>query len=74
MTHWKRVSAEDNAAAVKAVGAQHFTIGTDLGQTGNPSHPDGYQMFVQQLEKAGIARDDIDLMARVTPGKLLGSA
>jgi hypothetical protein len=74
MTHWKRVSAEDNAAAVKAVGAQHFLMGTDLGQTGNPSHPDGYQLFVQQLEKAGIATDDIDLMARVTPGKLLGSA
>jgi Family of unknown function (DUF6282) len=74
MTHWKRVSAEDNAAAVKAVGAQHFIMGTDLGQTGNPSHPDGYQMFVQQLEKAGIATEDIDLMARVTPGKLLGSA
>jgi microsomal dipeptidase-like Zn-dependent dipeptidase len=74
MTHWKRVSAEDNAAAVKAVGAQHFIIGTDLGQTGNPSHPDGYQMFVQQLEKGGISKDDINRMARGTPGKLLGIA
>jgi hypothetical protein len=59
---------------VKAVGAQHFIMGTDLGQTGNPSHPDGYQLFVQQLEKAGIAKDDIDLMASITTGKLLGSA
>ncbi|HXH12626.1 MAG TPA: DUF6282 family protein [Alphaproteobacteria bacterium] len=74
MTHWKRVSAEDNAAAIKAVGAQHFVLGTDLGQTGNPSHPDGYQMFVQQLEKAGIAKQDIDLIGRVTPGQLLGIA
>lgn len=74
MTHWKRVSAEDNAAAIKAVGAQHFIIGTDLGQTGNPSHPDGYQLFVQQLEKAGISKDDLTLMARGTPGKLLGIA
>lgn len=74
MTHWKRVSVEDNAAAVKAVGAQHFVIGTDLGQTGNPSHPDGYQLFVQQLEKAGVPQQEIDLMARVTPGTLLGLA
>jgi microsomal dipeptidase-like Zn-dependent dipeptidase len=74
MTHWKRVSAEDNAAAVKAIGAQHFVIGTDLGQTGNPSHPDGYQLFVQQLAKAGTPQPEIDLMARVTPGKLLGLA
>jgi hypothetical protein len=31
-------------------------------------------MFVQQLEKAGISTDDIGLMARGTPGKLLGIA
>jgi microsomal dipeptidase-like Zn-dependent dipeptidase len=74
MTHWKRVSVEDNAAAIKAVGAQHFVLGTDLGQTGNPSHPDGYQMFVQQLEKVGIAKQNIDQIARVTPGQLLGMA
>jgi hypothetical protein len=24
MPHWKRVSAEDNAAAIRAVGAHHF--------------------------------------------------
>jgi hypothetical protein len=46
MTHWKRVSAEDNAAAAKVVGAQHCIIGIDLGQTGNPSHPNGYELFV----------------------------
>jgi microsomal dipeptidase-like Zn-dependent dipeptidase len=74
MTHWKRVSTEDNAAVIKAVGAQHFVLGTDLGQTGNPSHPDGYQMFVQQLGNAGIATQDIDLIARVTPKQLLGIA
>ncbi|HSF32501.1 MAG TPA: hypothetical protein VLK82_18775 [Candidatus Tectomicrobia bacterium] len=74
MTHWKRVSAEDNAAAVKAIGAQHFAIGSDLGQTGNPSHPDGYQMFVEQLQKAGISKNDIDLKGQGTPGKLLGIA
>jgi hypothetical protein len=74
MTHWKRVSAEENAKVVKAVGAQHFLIGTDLGQTGNPSHPDGYQVFVQSLEKAGLSPEDLDVMARTTPRALLGIA
>jgi hypothetical protein len=74
MTHWQRVSAEDNAAAAKAGGAQHLLIGTALGQTGNPSHPDGYRLFGQQLDKAGLATADLDLMARGTPGKLLGLA
>lgn len=69
-----QVSAENNATAVKAVGARHFIISTDLGQPGNASHTDGYQIFVQQLERAGIVKQDIDLMARVTPGNLLGIA
>jgi hypothetical protein len=39
-----------------AAGAQHLIVGTDFGRTGNPSHLDGYQLFVQQLEAAGIAK------------------
>ncbi|HEY8368111.1 MAG TPA: DUF6282 family protein [Thermodesulfobacteriota bacterium] len=74
MSHWKRVTPEDNAKAIKAVGAEHFVLATDLGQVGNPSHPDGYQFFVQQLLAAGVTREEIDLMARVTPGRLLGLA
>jgi predicted metal-dependent phosphotriesterase family hydrolase len=74
MTHWKRVSAEDNAKVIKAGAAEHFIIGTDLGQTGNPSHPDGYQLFVQELDKAGISQEQIDMMARTTPKTLLGIA
>jgi hypothetical protein len=31
-------------------------------------------MFVQQLEKVGIAKQNIDQIARVTPGQLLGMA
>ena len=73
MTHWKRVTPEDNVRAVREVGAERFVLGTDLGQVGNPSHPDGYQFFVQQLLGAGLSREEVDLMARVTPGRLLGT-
>lgn len=74
MTHWKRVTPEDNVRVVKAIGPDRFVLGTDLGQVGNPSHPDGYQFFVQQLLGAGLSRDEVAPMARVTPSRLLGVA
>ena len=57
--------------AIKEVGAQHFVLGTDLGQTGNPSHADGLQMFVSELMAQGITKDQIKLMGRETTGALL---
>jgi predicted metal-dependent phosphotriesterase family hydrolase len=43
-----------------------------LGQTGNPTHPDGLLKFVIGLKKAGIDQGDLDLMMKKNPAKLLG--
>jgi len=71
MHHTARVEIKDTAARVKAVGAQHFVLGTDLGQAGNPTPADGLQMLVAGLMKEGITRDQIATMGRETPGSLL---
>jgi hypothetical protein len=71
MHHTARVDVSDTAARVKAVGAQHFVLGTDLGQAGNPTPADGLQMLVAGLLKEGITRDQIQTMGRETPGSLL---
>jgi hypothetical protein len=49
---------------VKEIGAQNFILATDLGQTGNPSPADGLQLFVADLMKAGVSKDDITKMGR----------
>jgi hypothetical protein len=72
MTHWKNVSAKDNAEAIKQVGAQHFVVGTDLGQTGNPSHIDGMKSMVAGLKANGITDAQIKMMARDTIAAMLG--
>lgn len=72
MQHWKQISIADMAKAIKEVGAKHFILASDLGQTGNPIHPDGYKMLVGGLKKEGISQDDIDLMMKKNPAKLLG--
>jgi len=71
MRHWKRVPLADTARCIKSVGAQHFVLGTDLGQTGNPTPADGLQMFVAGLMAEGITRDQIETMGREIPGALL---
>ena len=71
MSHWKNVSVKDNAEAIKAVGAQHFVLGTDLGQTGNPSHIDGMKAMVAGLKANGITDDQIRLIARDNAAAML---
>ena len=72
MRFWHQVPIADMAAAITAIGAEHFILATDLGQAGNPSHPDGYKLLVAGLKDAGIAQDRIDLMMKTNPAKLLG--
>ena len=72
MTHWKNVSAKDNAEAVKQIGSQHFVVGTDLGQTGNPSHIDGMKSMVAGLKANGITDAQIKVMTRDNVAAMLG--
>jgi hypothetical protein len=71
MRHSPRVPAAVTAARIKSVGAQHFVLGTDLGQAGNPTPADGLQVFVAGLQKEGISREQIQTMGREVPGALL---
>src|SRR5690242_14918632 len=71
MTHWRHVKVEETAAAVKEIGADNFVLGTDLGQTGNPSPADGLQLFVADLMKAGVGKEDVAKMGREVTGSLL---
>lgn len=71
MRHSPRVPPAATAACIKSVGAQHFVLGTDLGQAGNPTPVDGLQMFVAGLQAEGISREQIQTMGREVPGALL---
>jgi hypothetical protein len=71
MRHSPRVSPAVTAACIKSVGAEHFVLGTDLGQAGNPTPADGLQIWVAALQAEGISREQIQTMGRETPGALL---
>jgi Family of unknown function (DUF6282) len=71
MQHWREVKVQETAAAIKEVGTQNFILATDLGQTGNPSPADGLQLFVTDLMKAGVSKDEVMKMGREVTGNLL---
>ncbi len=71
MRHSPRVSIAETAARIRSVGAQHFVLGTDLGQTGNPTPADGLEMFVTGLGAEGISAAQIQTMGREVPAALL---
>ena len=47
-------------------------LSSDLGQAGNPLHPDGLEAFFQALRGQGFSVAEIDRMAKTNPAKLLG--
>ncbi len=65
------LTIEGMAAAIQQIGAKNFIISSDLGQAGNPLPPDGLGKFVKLLMEAGISRDEINLMIKTNPGRLL---
>lgn len=71
MRHWRRVKVQETAEVIRAIGASHFVLGTDLGQFGNPTPADGLQIFVTELMEEGISKEEIVLMGQEVTGSLL---
>jgi len=72
LTHWNQVNAKNVAQAIKEIGAKSLVISSDLGQSGNMTHPDGIEAAIAAMKKEGISDGDIDLMMRKNPARLLG--
>lgn len=72
---WVKLDSELAQAYVKAireVGPESCVLSSDLGQPGNPLHPDGLLQLYQFLHSHGFSVSEIDRMAKTNPAKLLG--
>ena len=63
---------EDYASAIRDLGAEAFVMSSDLGQEGNPVHPEGLRAYVRAMRDAGVPDEEIDVMTRRNPARLLG--
>lgn len=68
----KEFEFADYAKAIRAVGVDHCILSSDMGQPGNPLHPDGLQLFFAGLHEQGFSQNEIDQMSKVNPAQLLG--
>ncbi len=69
---YKESSFQDYARAIRSVGVEHCILSSDMGQPGNPLHPDGLVALFDGLRKEGITQAEIDRMAKENPARLLG--
>ena len=67
-----KASFRDYADAIRAVGAASCILASDLGQVGNPLHPDGLAAFFAALAREGIPEADIGRMSKINPARALG--
>lgn len=66
-----RVDVQEMSRYIKAVGAEHTILATDMGQSFSPTPPDGFRWFILSLKKASITDAEIDIIARRNPARLL---
>lgn len=59
-------------AWIQAIGPEHSTLGSDLGQMNNPLPTDSFRKIVTRLLERGVAEDQIRSMVSRNPAELLG--
>lgn len=60
------------ADAIRRIGPQFCILSSDLGQAGNALPPDGFGAFLVALRARGFTEQDMDLMSKKNPARLLG--
>lgn len=68
----QKLEMREYAEAIRAVGPASCILASDLGQAGNPLHPDGLAAFFAGLMREGFSAADIDRMAKTNPARALG--
>jgi len=68
----KRIDPEKVAESIRSVGVEHCILSTDFGQVYNPPLSEGMRMFIAIMAAKGFSSEEIQIMVKQNPGKLLG--
>jgi len=66
------LTSADYAKAIRAMGVDSCILASDLGQVGNPLHPDGLVSFFEALRQEGFTAAEIARMSQDNPARALG--
>jgi hypothetical protein len=66
------MSPEKIAGLVKTIGIEHCVLGTDFGQMFNPPPTEGFRMMLTLLLKFGLSEEELRVLVKLNPAKILG--
>ena len=67
------LSPEDTAGCIKMIGTEHCVLSTDFGQLFNPPPTEGFHMMLATLlQFSKLSEDELRIMVKVNPAKILG--
>ncbi len=67
------LSPEDTATRVKIIGPEHCVLSTDFGQLFNPPPTEGFHMMLATLlQFSNLSEDELRIMVKVNPARILG--
>ena len=70
-TYYGRVSLDDIIRQIRAAGCEHVYLSTDFGQPNSPYSDEGIAEYAERLEAEGFTPEELSLMFRKVPEKLL---
>ena len=68
---WAYASISRIAQAIKSLGVDHCVLMSDAGQRHNPMPHEALRVFSQGMFEAGLSEEEIDILIRKNPAKLL---
>ncbi len=72
MPHGNRLDPRKIVEGIRRVGADRCVLATDFGQPYNPNPIDGMRQFIRVMQAVGVSDQEIDIMVRKNPARLLG--
>jgi len=60
------------ADLIKTIGPEHCVIDTDFGEVTNPPPTEGFRMMLANMLKCGLSEDELRIIVRDNPAKILG--
>jgi predicted TIM-barrel fold metal-dependent hydrolase len=67
-----RLSPKEMAASIKTIGAHRCILSTDLGQIDNPAPVEGMRLMIAAMLENGLTEQEIEMMIKTNPARLLG--
>jgi hypothetical protein len=64
-------SPKERVETIRAIGAEHCIMSTDLGQYWNPPPAEGMRFFMAILLRNGMSEREIEIMVKENPARLL---